>query len=98
MIKNPYINALVASLYITIVACVMFFGLQKFGPANSIVIPITVISLFTLSAAIMGYLFFFEPLQLYVEKQTKQAMIFFLKTIATFAGITILIVLLLLVL
>ena len=92
MIKNPYINALLASLYITVVATIMFNAEKIFGKVDTFVIPILVISLFTFSAAIMGYLFFFVPLQLYIDKQTKQAVHFFLKTLVSFAVVTLVIV------
>ena len=64
MTKNPLINALAASLYIILVASVMYYGSNYTGPVNSVIAPIAVLSLFTLSAAVMGYIFGSESLQL----------------------------------
>jgi len=95
MTKNPFINALAATLYITAVATIPFFGKQLFGPGNSFLIPIAMLSLFTLSAAVMGYLFLYQPLLLLLDGHKKDAVRLFLQTVATFAGITIILFLLL---
>src|SRR5258705_13989338 len=91
MTKNPFINAACASLYITGVASFMFYGSKMFGPANTMVVPIAIISLFTLSAAVMGYLFVYQPLVLFLDGHKTQAVNLFLQTIAVFAGITVLV-------
>lgn len=88
MTKNPLANALAATVYITIVASVMFYGPKQTGPVNSVIVPIAMISLFTLSAAVMGYLFLYQPLQLYLEGKKKNAVNLFLQTVAVFAGVT----------
>ncbi|OGE14212.1 hypothetical protein A3F00_00905 [Candidatus Daviesbacteria bacterium RIFCSPHIGHO2_12_FULL_37_11] len=95
MTKNPFINALAATLYITLIASVMFYGMRRTGSADTIIIPIVMLSLFTLSAAIMGYIFLSQPLQFYLDGKKKDAVDLFLKTVAVFAGITILILILL---
>ena len=92
MTKNPLINALAATLYITGVALFMFYGIEHGGgQANSVIVPIAVLSLFTLSASVMGYLFLYQPLQLYLDGKKKQAVNLFLQTVAVFAGITVLV-------
>ena len=88
MAKNPILNALAAVLYITFVACVMFYGVEKKVPNNSILVPIAVLSLFTLSAAVMGYIFLYQPIQLYFDGKKKQAINLVLLTIAAFAVVT----------
>ncbi len=90
MTKNPLINALAAGLYIILIASVMFYGMKLTGPVNSFIVPVVMISLFTLSAAVMGYLFLFHPLQLYLDGKKKEAAKLFLQTVAVFAGLTIL--------
>jgi len=45
----------------------------------------TMLSLFVLSAAIMGYLFLSEPLQLFLENKKQEAVTFFAKTVGIFA-------------
>ncbi len=97
MTKNPFVNALAAALYIIVVASIMFYGPHMMPrEAFAILIPIAMISLFTLSAAVMGYLFLSEPLQLYLDGKKKEAIQLFLKTIFIFAGITAIFLLILL--
>ena len=91
MTKNPFINAFAATLYITAVASLMFYGTEHKVGVNSVFVPIAVMSLFTLSAAVMGYLFLYQPLQLYLDGKKKQAINLFLQTVAVFAGITALV-------
>jgi hypothetical protein len=95
MTKNPFINALTATVYITAVATIPFFGKNLFGHGNSFLIPVAMISLFTLSAAVMGYLFLYQPLLLLLDGHKKNAVKLFLQTVAAFAGITIVFFLLL---
>ena len=63
---------------------------------DTILAPITMLSLFVLSAAVMGILFVYEPLRLFLENQKQQALSFFLKTIGTFACFIVILVALLL--
>ena len=95
MTKNPFINAAAATLYITAIASFMFFGLAHSHPDNSVFMPIAFISLFTLSAAVMGYLFLYQPLMLFLDGHKKNAVNLFLQTIAVFAGITAVVLILL---
>lgn len=88
MTKNPFANAILANLYITFVSSVMFYGTKNFPRVNSVIIPVAILSLFSLSAAIMGYLFLYRPLQLYFGGKKKDATELFLKTVAIFAVIT----------
>ncbi len=94
MTKNPFINSLSATAYIAAVASFMFYGKGLFGKGDTIFMPIMMLSLFVLSAAMMGYFFFFQPVRLYLDGEKKQAMDLFLKTIAIFAGTTFLTILL----
>lgn len=91
MIKNPFINALLATLYISLVASIMFYSPKVEQTNPSVLIPIAVLSLFVLSAAIMGFLFLGTPLQMYFEGQHKKAIQFFFKTVGSFATITLLV-------
>jgi|SRR5690349_15647359 len=91
MSKNPIINALTASGYIILVVSVITFLSQtQRNTPDTFLDPILFLSLFTLSAAVMGYLFFYQPLQLFLENKKKQAVNLFLQTVAVFAGITLL--------
>ena len=92
MTKNPFLNALLATGYITLVASFMFYvNHNKIGNGHdTIFIPIALISLFTLSAAVMGYIFLSQPLMLYLDGKKKEAVNLFLKTLGTFALFTVL--------
>ena len=83
-------NALAAILYIAAVASVMFYGGKFSGPVNSVIAPMAVVSLFTLSAAVMGYVLLYQPFQLYFDGKKKLAIGLFFKTLAIFAAVTIL--------
>lgn len=89
MTKNPLINALVALLYIVIV--VFAINIIADNEVNTgiaqFVTPIMILSLFTLSVAIMGYIFFYQPIMLYLEGKRTNAVSLFLKTVASFAVI-----------
>jgi len=93
MTKNPFINAFSATLYIAVVASIMYYAPKLVGPTESVVVPIAILSLFVLSAAIMGYLFFFQPIQLYFDGEKKQAVNLFLSTVLIFATITVILLL-----
>ncbi len=88
MTKNPFLNALAASLYIVIVGFVMDTG-SKYAPkVANLMAPIAVMALFTLSAAVMGYLFCYTPATLYFDGKKKAAVHLFLQTVAVFGALT----------
>lgn len=83
--KNPLFNAISALAYISsIVLLINVIGTLQL-PSNQIIIPIIMLSLFTLSAAIMGYLFCYQPLILYLDGKKKEAVKLFLQTVGIFA-------------
>jgi hypothetical protein len=91
MNKNPVINAFLAALYIGLL--VTFINIFAAGPdtpdKGGLLIPMVMLSLFTLSAAVMGFLFVSEPLMQYLDGKKKEAVGFFLTTVVSFAGITL---------
>ena len=88
MTKKPFFNAVLASGYIVLVASIMYFGTKFFGPSDTVLVPMAILSLFVLSAAVMGYLFLLEPAQMYLDGERKAAVALFVRTIAIFACIT----------
>jgi hypothetical protein len=56
------------------------------------------LGLFVLSAAVMGFLFLYEPLCLYMENHKKEAVVFFAKIVGVFACFVALFLILLFVL
>lgn len=96
MTKNPVINALSASAYIIIIVSIMNFLSQTMrNKPDTFLAPIIFLSMFTLSAAVMAYLFFYEPVMLFIAGKKKAAVDLFLKTVGVFGAITIIILILL---
>ncbi len=89
--NNPYLNAVFAAAYIVglvlVINTIMSFTKDS---AETVLIPMTMLSLFVLSAAVMGFLFMFRPAQLYIDGAKKEAIQFFGKTVATFACFAVL--------
>ncbi|WKZ23859.1 MAG: hypothetical protein QY312_03795 [Candidatus Dojkabacteria bacterium] len=85
MTKNPLAHALAANVYIVLVVVIMNATATIEHDAPMLVMPILFISLFTLSAAVMGYLFGYYPLALFLEGKKKEGVSFFLKTVGYFA-------------
>lgn len=89
MTKNPFLNALAAIAYISLVASFMFYGSRAFaGTPDGVIIPVTMLSLFVLSAALMGLIFFYHPVQMYLDGDKKAAASLVVRTVAIFASVT----------
>ena len=74
MSKNPVINALSASAYITLVVSVLHFISQTQGSKpDTFFAPIVFLSLLTFSVTVMAYIFFYQPLQLFIQGKKKEA-------------------------
>ena len=89
MSKNPFLNALAATGYISIVASLMFYAPKFEDEIVGVLMPIAAISLFTLSAAVMGYIFLAVPAELFLANKKKEAVNLFLSTVGIFAIFTI---------
>lgn len=89
MSKNPIINALSASAYIVLVVSVMTFVTQPLrNKPDTFFAPIVFLSVLTLSVTVMAFLFFYQPLQLFIDGKKKEAVSLFVKTVCIFATIT----------
>lgn len=85
MTKNPLINAISAIMYIFLVATVMN-GLMRYAPKeDGVWAPVLALSMFTLSAAVMGYIFVLQPIQLYLDGKKKEGVRLFVQTVGVFA-------------
>jgi len=90
MSKNPLINALSASAYIILGVTIMTFVSQPLkNKPDTFFTPVVFLSLLTLSVAVMAFIFFYQPLLLFIEGKKKEAVNLFVKTTAIFAAITI---------
>jgi hypothetical protein len=84
--RKPLLHATGAALYIvTLVLVVHATSFLPQSQEESIIIPMTMISLFVLSAAVMGFLFLSEPLRLLIEGKKQEALAFFGKVVGFFA-------------
>lgn len=83
--KKPFLHALGAAGYISIIG----IGLELTSHINNyngtVLVPMAMLSLFVLSAAVMGFLFLSEPLQLLIEGKKKEAIMWFAKVVGFFA-------------
>lgn len=86
--KKPIIHASAAMGYIILLFLLLFFGISEPDTPDTFMMPIIMLSLFVLSAAIMGYLFLAEPLMLYLDGKKKEAVQFFAQTVGSFAILT----------
>ncbi len=93
MTRNPIVSAVVAFGYIVGLVWVMNIITQTTRKPG-IMAPLMMICVFTLSAAVMGYLFCLAPLQLYLDGKRQEAVKLFLQTTFTFGIITGLVILL----
>lgn len=93
MSKNPFVNALLASGYIGLIVTFFSYASQFSDDELGIMAPMLFISLFVFSAALMGYFFVYQPVQLLIEGKKEEATRFFLTTVFSFAGITSVIIL-----
>ena len=90
MTKNPIINSLLATGYISLVTYVMNY-VSKQAHSNapeSFLAPVAFISVITLSVACMGLIFGYQPFKLYFGNKKKEAISLLFKTVLTFAFTT----------
>ena len=93
MSKNPIVNALGADGYISLLVLI-FSQLQKVSDNElGLMAPMLALSVFVTSAAIMGYLFLYQPGLLILEGQKAEGAKLFLFTVLSFICITIVIIL-----
>ncbi len=90
-------NAVLVEAYVIAVAVVMQTITKFAKPDDTIMAPIFALSMLTLSASVMGYLFLYQPGMLYFEGKKKEGVKLFLHTVGVFAVITFTAMLLMLV-
>ena len=89
MSKNPLINALSASAYIILIVSIMTFVTKPLrNKPDTFFAPVTVLFVLTLSVAVMSYLFFYQPVLIFIEGKKKEAVNLFVKTVGVFAAFT----------
>ncbi len=86
---NPILNGLLASGYVGSVATLIhWISSFKHDTPDTVVDGIAFLSLFTFSAAVMAFLFFYRPMALTLEGKGAEGLSFFAQTLFTFGIIT----------
>jgi len=90
MTKNPLINSASALGYVILVSIVMnYMSTINNGKPDTMFAPIAFLSLFTFSAALMGYFFLYQPIQLYLDGKKKEATNLFTRTLLYFGVVPV---------
>lgn len=87
---NPFLSAVSAAVYIGLVVTFMHFieSLRHDTP-DTLLDGMGMISLFVFSAAVMAFLFFYQPALKLMENKKAEAVSYFLKTLGIFGALTI---------
>jgi hypothetical protein len=97
--KKPFFYASGAALYIILIVLVVNLVTGALlEMSDTVIIPMTMLALFVLSAAVMGFLFLSEPLSLLMAGRKQEAIVYFAKIVGFFALFLVLFVVLLFVL
>jgi len=70
------------------VTIMTFVSQQLRNKPDTFFAPVMVLSLLTLSVAVMAFLFFYQPLMLFIDGKKKEAVNLFVKTVGFFAVFT----------
>jgi hypothetical protein len=93
--KTALSHALGLFVYIALVVLVMTNAEELFGNTPKYLGTIAFLSLFALSASVVGGLILGKPLMMYLDNKKKEAVALFLQTIGCFAGLTVLLIIIL---
>jgi hypothetical protein len=87
---NPYLNALAAAAYIGLLVLFLHtIEALRHDTPDTWIDGIGFISLFVFSAAMMAFLFFYQPLVRLIDHKPSEALSYFLKTLGTFGVILV---------
>lgn len=85
MDKKPFLNALAAGAYIVLIVFVVDGVTSSHMAEKTLLLPMIMLSLFVLSAAVMGTIFFYRPVVLFLEDRKTEAALFLSRTLGFFA-------------
>jgi hypothetical protein len=88
MSKNPILNALAAAAYIVLVGSGLYFTAGHDNEVMPFFGPIAFISLFTFSAAMMGYCLLLQPIRMYIDGDKSRAVKLLGQTLIAFGSLT----------
>ena len=83
LVKRAGINALVASVYVALVATFLNNAQYLFGEdePKGVLVPIAMLLLLVLSTTVMGIVIFGKPIALYLDGQKKEGVTLLLYTV-----------------
>jgi len=88
MTKNPFFNALAAVAYITVIATFFHYAQVFLGnKPDTLLAPVTMLSLLVFSAAFMGLTFFYNPVRMYLDGDKVPAVSLLARTVGVFGTI-----------
>ncbi len=85
MSRNPYVRTLLAGLYIVGIVFIINLISSMHALQQTLFLPILLLGFFVLSAVVMGYLFLAVPIELYLDEKRPEALVFFGRTVGSFA-------------
>ena len=92
---NPFMNAAASAAYIGAVALFMqFIESIRHDTPDTLLDGMGFISLFVFSAAVMAFLFFYQPALRLIENKKTEAVSYFVQTLGIFGVITIVVLVL----
>ncbi|OHA17737.1 MAG: hypothetical protein A2664_03950 [Candidatus Taylorbacteria bacterium RIFCSPHIGHO2_01_FULL_46_22b] len=94
MTKNPIYNALFAISYIVVLVTTVFnaSNFLEGVVSETIFLPMSFLAVFVLSVALMAYLFFYQPVIMFLDGHREEGVKLFLKTVGAFAVATVLVI------
>lgn len=94
MTKNPVYNALFAILYIVVlVTAVNVAATHLQMMPDNLFMPMSVLATLVLSVALMAYVFFYQPVMLFLDGHREEGVKLFLKSVGFFAVATAIVLL-----
>ena len=90
IVARGFLHSVAACIYIVAVATLMSNGERVFGRTGGVLVPIGVLLLLIVSAAVMGALVFGKPVMLYIDGKKREAVALVICTIGSLAFITLL--------
>jgi len=85
--KKPFVYALAAAVYIVLIVSIIniLTVFKPEGGEEALIPMMMMLSLFILSAAVMGFIFLSEPFRLYMEDHKQEGVAFFVRIVGFFA-------------
>ena len=95
--KKPFVYALAAAVYIVLIVSIIniLTVFKPEGGEEALIPMMMMLSLFVLSAAVMGFIFLSEPFRLYMEDRKQEEVAFFVRIVGFFACFVVLFLVLL---